>query len=197
MPSSYKRVMEDRHHNRNRSQLPAELEEVAQRLQDERPRANPAELDRIKLTVLDRTRRHGPRKGTFMKSRLAITGMLVLGFAFSGAGAGLAVSGISSGDDAGVSQYGTTQTTTTTPPSLQVAPTEQENVPEQLGEVEEGVPGAEQPAAEVQPTEQVAADDGDSLPFTGFAAIPLLVVGAGLLLSGFVLRRGTGSSDES
>lgn len=40
----------------------------------------------------------------------------------------------------------------------------------------------------LQPTRQ-QADQGESLPFTGLAAIPILVVGIGLLASGLVLRR--------
>jgi hypothetical protein len=182
--------------------LPPELADLAEELRAERPRATAGDLDRIKLAVVARADRRGRQKGTFMKSRLAITSMLVLGFAFSGAGAGLAVSGISSGDDAGVAQYGTTTTTTTTttPPQQQLAPQGQV-APETLGEVDSGTPPPSEDvpegAAEVQPTEQVAADDGDSLPFTGLAAIPLLVVGVGLLISGVVLRRGGRSDDIS
>ncbi|MGI8596938.1 MAG: hypothetical protein ACR2LY_06605 [Thermoleophilaceae bacterium] len=40
----------------------------------------------------------------------------------------------------------------------------------------------------LQPIRQ-QADQGESLPFTGLAAIPILVVGIGLLASGLVLRR--------
>lgn len=51
------------------------------------------------------------------------------------------------------------------------------------------------PASETQPTRQVeagvqAADDGE-LPFTGFAAIPILIGGVALLGTGAVLRRRT------
>lgn len=42
-----------------------------------------------------------------------------------------------------------------------------------------------------QPTRQVAASGGDQLPFTGFAAIPILVGGMALLAGGLVLRRRT------
>jgi hypothetical protein len=43
-------------------------------------------------------------------------------------------------------------------------------------------------APRLQPIRQ-QADQGESLPFTGLAAIPILVVGIGLLASGLVLRR--------
>lgn len=42
-----------------------------------------------------------------------------------------------------------------------------------------------------QPTRQVEASNGDELPFTGFAAIPILVGGMALLAGGLVLRRRT------
>jgi hypothetical protein len=121
--------------------------------------------------------------------------MLVLGFAFSGAGAGLAVSGISGSDSAGVAQYGTTQTTPTETNSLpqqQLAPGGGEGQP-----TEE--PGGQGSAPEEvsEPAEQVSVDDGDSLPFTGLAAIPLILMGGVLLTSGFVLRRGTRDDDDS
>ena len=43
-------------------------------------------------------------------------------------------------------------------------------------------------APRLQPIRQ-QAEEGESLPFTGLAAIPILVVGIGLLASGLVLRR--------
>jgi len=42
-----------------------------------------------------------------------------------------------------------------------------------------------------QPVRQVAASGGDQLPFTGFAAIPILLGGMALLAGGLVLRRRT------
>ena len=49
-------------------------------------------------------------------------------------------------------------------------------------------------AASVQPARQVEAGDttGSSLPFTGFAAVPILLGGIVLLSAGLVLRRRTG-----
>lgn len=68
------------------------------------------------------------------------------------------------------------------------------------GETEEGsapapnVDNDEAPAKResgAQPTRQVEADGGGELPFTGFAAIPILVGGIALLSGGRVLRRRT------
>jgi hypothetical protein len=42
-----------------------------------------------------------------------------------------------------------------------------------------------------QPTRQAAANGADELPFTGFAAVPILIGGIALLAGGLVLRRRT------
>jgi hypothetical protein len=158
-----------------------------------------------------------------MKSRLAILGMLVTGMLFSTAGAGLALSGGSqSGTNAAISQYGTPTPTPTyvcTPtPTDQtrtdtagggggggggtggtgdeacgeggVLPAEAENAPAS----ETGGGGGVLPAEDSQPErQQAAAATTSQLPFTGFAAIPVLLGGLALLTGGLVLRRRTRS----
>ena len=52
-----------------------------------------------------------------------------------------------------------------------------------------GESASEAPVAVAQPTAQQSLDSEDELPFTGFAAIPLLLLGLGLLGAGLVLRR--------
>jgi len=139
-----------------------------------------------------------------MRSRLAILFMLVTGFALSGAGAGLAVSGIVGDSTASVAQYLETDSTpdggqTLIPPQQGVAGEET------TGETPEPKPESgpadnvagdtdEQPT---QVTRQLSADtsSADELPFTGFAAIPVLLIGVFLLASGFVLRRGNRNSE--
>ena len=125
-----------------------------------------------------------------MKSRLVILTMLVLGMMLSTTGAGLAVSGLT-GNNASTAQYGT-PTPTGTPGGGSV-----------LGEQNSGG-GGKAPAANnggsapsggggVQPARQVeAGSNGSTLPFTGFAAIPVLLGGIALLSAGLVLRRRTG-----
>jgi len=126
-----------------------------------------------------------------MRSRLAIIAMLVFGGLLSTGGGALAVSGFSSQqDNAAAGQYG---------------PSNEEDNGDQgvLGEDESG--GGSAPAGGqennggggdngVQPARQVEAGaqgtgGEEQLPFTGFAAIPILLGGVALLATGLALRR--------
>lgn len=108
-----------------------------------------------------------------MKSRLALTAVLVLGLMMTGTGATIAIDGASDSGSAGVAQYGNNNN----------------------GNGNEGgnLAGEEQGGGgNTQPAEQVAAQGGSgSLPFTGFVAIPLLIGGVALAGTGAVLRRRT------
>jgi hypothetical protein len=183
---------------------------VIDRLQAERPTASDLELGLIKQRVRGRVGRTAQRSGRteFMRSRLAILGTLVLGMVLTTGGASLAVSGFASqSDNAAVSQYGTPTPTPTGGG---------DDDGQTLGEEESGGPaggqggggpagagddqgvGGEQDDGGVQPARQVEAgaqaggDDGEQLPFTGFAAIPILLGGVALLSTGLVLRRRAG-----
>ena len=155
-----------------------------------------------------------------MKSRVGILAMLVAGMVFSTAGAGLAVSGTSH-HNASVAQYETatpTPTCTETPSGGTNSPaqTQAECTPTPEGGVlpaesgggngpagtpsggstpsggntpSGGVAPAE--ATNTQPTRQEAAATNSQLPFTGFAAIPVILGGLALLAGGLVLRRRT------
>ena len=117
-----------------------------------------------------------------MKSRLAILGMLVAGMLFSTTGAGLAISGLtSSSNSASFAQYGGDEGA-------------------QGGGDNGGVAGAGSGSgnpsagngAGLQPTQQVeagATGGGSQLPFTGYAAIPVLLGGIALLSTGLIIRR--------
>lgn len=108
-----------------------------------------------------------------MKPRIAVAFILAMGLLTSGTGATLAV--ISESGSAAQVQY----------PDLKP----KENVdPGVLGSDPGGNAG-------VQEEEQVATG-GSELPFTGFLAIPLLVVGVGFLVTGGVLRS-RASSDKT
>jgi hypothetical protein len=108
-----------------------------------------------------------------MKSRLALTLILVLGLMMTGTGATVAITGASDSGSAGVGQYGENG--------------ENGNEGNNLACEEQGGGGGG--GETTQPAEQVAAQGGSgSLPFTGFVAIPLLVGGAALAGTGAVLR---------
>ena len=202
------------HSNRNRT--PAELNEIEDALRAERHQASPLELDRIKLQAIRQAKR--PRtslyakKGIFMKSRLALTLLLVAGFMLSTTGATLAISGSSDSGSAASNQYvppGTENEHNSNHPEHGV-----KGAQESGGKCTEGgnnggagnngakgencsepakgnQPATLEPTSEVEvaPTaEQTAVvSSSSSLPFTGFVAIPLLIIGLGLIVGGAVL----------
>ena len=158
--------------DRNPRDLDADLDAVASRLRADRPEITGLALDRVKrraLTQASATASWAPKKGLFMKPRIAVALVLAMGLLTSGTGATLAV--ISESGSAAQVQY----------PDLK--PKESVN-PGVLGSDPQG-------GAQVQEEQQVANSGGSELPFTGFLAIPLLVVGAGFLVTGGALRSRT------
>jgi hypothetical protein len=147
-----------------------DIDDVIRLLRDRRPEATELELDEIKQRVLRRAAQ-SPRRAQPMKSRLAILAMLVLGFVFSTAGVGMAIGGIS-GHSAAQTQYGTV-TPFSTPPG-NVLGEEHNNNGQTTG---------------LQPERQEENGSNGQLPFTGFAAIPVLLGGIALLSGGLLLRR--------
>jgi hypothetical protein len=150
-----------------------ELRSIADQLRSGRPTATALELDELKQRVKARTasRSHNRRTTGFMRSRAVILTAMVFGFLLSTTGAGLAISGFSDNDQASVAQY----------PSNQPG-----------GEVLPGTSEGDDSDNSVQPARQVQAglqEESSQLPFTGFAAIPVLVMGLGLLGGGLVMRR--------
>jgi len=140
-----------------------------------------------------------------MKSRVAILGMLVTGVLFSTAGAGLALQS----DNAAVTQYGTPTPTPTyvcedTGNNVTAAENQASDVCAEAGVLPAEAENAPAPASDsgsgtlpstdtgTQPERQsAAAADTSELPFTGFAAIPVLLGGLALLTGGLILRRRT------
>ena len=162
-----------------------DLQPVIDQLRANRPEATALELDAIKQRVRTRAgepARRRTRRAELMKSRLVILTMLVLGMMLSTTGAGLAVSGLS-GDNASIAQY---SKPTGGGGVLGDQDTGSGTSPEENG-------GGTAPNEATQPARQVEAGANNSqLPFTGFAAIPVLLGGIALLSAGLVLRRRTG-----
>ena len=166
----------------NDDELGSELQPIADRLRAERPTLSAMELDGVKQRARAASTRPTTTKRGFMRSRLAILLMLVLGLTFSTTGAGLAISGFADGGgQAATTQYDDSDD------GGGVLPDSDEGD-------NNGGGGGNSPEANVQPARQFeSAGTGGSLPFTGFAAIPVLLLGLALLTGGMVLRRSSRS----
>jgi hypothetical protein len=183
----------------NGDRTPADLARVEERLRNERETATPIELDSLKLRAERQGAQAAPQmmmKGNWMKSRLALTLMIVTGLMMSTTGATLAVQGSSGNGNAATNQYNSV-----TPP----APEGEEDSGdkgegETLGANEDDsapAPSSDQGGAAPSSEQVEVANDsgGNSLPFTGFFAIPLLIGGVALLSTGTVMRLRTRSKD--
>lgn len=140
------------------------------------------ELDRTKLRARHQAQRSGAgfytrKKGSLMKSRLALTLMIVAGLMMSTTGATLAITGSSGSGSAAENQYGS------------VAPQQDEGDQPEAGTLGTDTSGDDGDTAPVAEQVEVAGDDSGSLPFTGFLAIPLLLGGVALVSAGAVLRK--------
>jgi hypothetical protein len=174
---------------------PEDIGPVEELLKQERPTPAPHELEAIHDRVLMRSNRPTiGRKQATMRSRIMVLAALVLGFGLSTTGAGLAVTGFADTDRADVAQYEPAPTPPVVPDGEVpdgggVLPDNDEGAPD---DEDGGVIGESPtpPPADVQPARQVdATQGGTELPFTGFAAIPVLLLGFALLTAGLVARR--------
>jgi hypothetical protein len=165
-----------------------DFDAITARLEAGRPTLSAHELDDLARRIRVRSKRTKRRKEPFMRTRFAITSMLVVGVLLTcTAGAGMALSGNSGSGSAGSAQYGpppavhhhhhgSTHLGTTTSPAQDVAP----------------------PTQAVQPTRQLATPSNSSqLPFTGLLLIPMIILGVAMLLVGLVLRSRSSRSPTS
>lgn len=108
--------------------------------------------------------------------------VLALGVFMSGTGATLAVSGLAGSGSASSAQYPEPEHEQEQQNSNTLGTQESDsNGPSATSE-------AVQTPGETQAVRQVASTGGGSLPFTGFLAIPVLIVGVGLLGAGVAMR---------
>jgi hypothetical protein len=177
-----------------------DFRDVERRLHDAKPAMTALELDAAKLRIMQSAPLRQPgllarKKGNFMKSRVALVAVLALGVFMSGTGATLAVSGFANTGSASSAQY----------------PGEKTHKPHHIVEAADasghecttggggnsaasgnGSGKCAEPveaAVETQAVQQVAVTgSGSSLPFTGFLAVPVLIVGLGLLGAGVAMR---------
>ncbi|MDQ4049531.1 MAG: hypothetical protein M3131_09165 [Actinomycetota bacterium] len=172
----------------DRDQTPADLVWVAERLEQERPTASPLELDRMKVQARAQAVRgaRSQAKGSVLKSRVAIAAILMLGLLTGGTGTTLALNG-GSGNASQV-QYPPPDGQVLgkkegdgNGPSGQVLGTSQSN-PDAVQGSQDAVRGSQQVGA----TQDQAQGD---LPFTGLAAVPLIVLGLALVGGGTMLYR--------
>lgn len=216
-PRAYKWVMKPSR------DIPDELLGVAEQLESHRPQLSGLDADRIKLRAMAHGAKTATRtstKGTFMRSRLAITSMLALGVLMTSSGAALGVSALSTTPSASQAQYGT-NVTVDEPGGEVLGDTADDDVAgdeggevlgdtadddvagdEGSGEVlgDEGGDvagttagdGDDSPLAAAQASRQLESSGGAELPFTGYAAVPTLLIGIGLLAMGLILRRNPG-----
>ncbi len=187
------RIRNINHDHENR--VPAELHEVEQRLLDNRPALSALELDAIKVRTMASATRRSPslfakKKGSFMKSRVAVLLVISLGVFMSGTGATLAVSGLSSSGSASSAQYPVPDHHSKNGADTLAATESHDSGPGDSG----SAPSA---AAQTQAVRQVATTGSGSLPFTGFLAIPVLIVGVGLLGAGVAMRLRLRSGDHT
>ena len=119
-----------------------------------------------------------------MRSRLALLLMIVAGFMLSTTGATLAISGSSGSGSAADNQYPQPKDENGTAGGQTLAGEDEEN-----GVTPSDEGGGEQPAAAQEADQEEVSEGDETLPFTGFLAIPLLIGGVALMGTGAVLRR--------
>lgn len=145
------------------------------------------------------------------RSRIGITALLAVGVLMGSAGVAMGASALSTATNASAVQYGTSETK----PLSNLGPSA--SGPSQVANARQSAPGPNQVAnagqspsgtnealnaaarpatAAAQAPRQLAASQAAELPFTGFAAIPVLLIGLILLASGLVLRRRSSSQTD-
>jgi hypothetical protein len=184
-----------------------DLDELAARLERERPDLSPAAYERVHERVVGTV----PQRRRASRASIAATLTIAIGILFTGGGASLAISGLASDTTAVRAQYAPTVTTVVTPPTTpspgpqvgiqgttETAAPDDDAAAQGVTDEEEPTLGdtqgeavADEQAAQAPVQVQVAAED-DELPFTGFAAIPIVLAGALLIAIGAILRRRTG-----
>ena len=167
----------------------SEIDRLAEALGEQRPQLTALELDRVRSEIHRRTSARPQLKGSVMKSRLAAVLIVTMGVFTSGSGIALGVDAISSDNSAARGEYGDAD--------AQCDPAIEE-CQDVLG-VSGGGANGDQAGAAGDPGTQAATatKSGGTLPFTGYLAIPILLIGVVLTITGLAMRRRLGSNQLS
>ena len=179
--------------------LPPDLLAAARAVEEHAPTMTDPQLARVKRRVVG-----SPAAGRrpFARSRVAIVALLATGGLMTTGGAAVGVSALSTELSAKAAQYGSQVQSAGTLGSGVAGATASGQAGAAGGEAVEGggtagaVATGSQDAGDVatataQAPRQLEASGGSDLPFTGFAAIPMLLGGIALLATGLVVRRRT------
>lgn len=182
---------------------PAHLQDLPEFLRENRPALSPTALDRVKRRALagSGTRGGAPQhrtKGSPMRTRLAIISALALGVLMSSTGTLLAFTSSSGSGDASRAVYVQGDAGTPTPNTPAPGPNVlgDEAVDTGQNPTDDTLPSTERPTT-LQVAEQKAAGETETLPLTGLAAIPIVVVGLLLIAFGLFLRSRVDSSHQA
>jgi hypothetical protein len=185
------------------SMTPGDTDGIGDRLRAERPHLDAEGETRVREAVAGR---FPDRPRTSRRPMLGVAALLAAGLVLTGGGAAAAISGLAADTTAVNAQYSTpvqpgpvvTGQSVPNPAvggagAVDTTPTKTSTSPTigSLGESDDQPPSAQAPNQVV-----AAADSGDTLPFTGFAAIPIIVIGGMLIAAGALLRRRTRPTDR-
>lgn len=193
--------------------LPPDLLAAARVVEEHAPNLTEPQLARVKRRVLGSPAR---ARRPFGRSRVAIVALLATGGLMTTGGAAVGVSALSTELSAKAAQYGGPGQSAgslggggagggggaagaganATPEAGGLAGEAAGGGGGTAGAVATGVAGGSRTADEVatataQAPRQLSASGGSDLPFTGYAAIPMLLAGIALLATGLVVRRRT------
>ncbi|MBA3852450.1 MAG: hypothetical protein H0X59_08825 [Chloroflexi bacterium] len=131
-----------------------------------------------------------------MRSRLAITSMLAFGVLMTSSGAALGVSALTTTPSASQAQYGQVLSESAEGEEPGASTLGGGGNGEVAGDSAGGSDVAGDSAGDAplaaQAARQLESGEGAELPFTGYAAVPTLLIGIGLLAMGLILRRKPG-----